>query len=39
MSGKTRVREWLSRVKAVADVCVLRTKPKFLGEPVALPIE
>ena len=39
MSGKTRVREWLSRVKAVADVCVLRTKPKFLGQPVALPIE
>lgn len=39
MSGKTRVREWLSRVKAVADVCILRTKPKFLGEPVALPVE
>lgn len=39
MSAKTRVREWLSRVKAVADVCVLRTKPKFLGEPVKLPLE
>ncbi len=39
MSGKTRVREWLSRVKAVADVCILRTKPKFLGEPIAPAIE
>jgi SanA protein len=39
MSGKTRIREWLSRVKAVADVCVLRTKPKFLGEPITLPVE
>ena len=38
-SAKTRVREWLSRVKAVADVCVLRTKPKFLGEPVKLPLD
>ena len=39
MSGKTRLREWLSRVKAVADVCVLRTKPKFLGDPVKLPLD
>ena len=39
MSGKTRIREWLSRVKAVADVCVLRTKPKFLGDPVKLPLD
>ena len=39
MSAKTRVREWLSRVKAVADVFVLRTKPKFLGEPVKLPLD
>ena len=39
MSGKTRIREWLSRVKAVADVCVLRTKPKFLGDPVQLPLD
>jgi SanA protein len=36
-SVKTRVREWLSRVKAVADVYVLKTQPKFLGERVALP--
>jgi SanA protein len=35
-SAKTRVREWFSRVKAVADVYVLRTKPKFLGERVDL---
>jgi SanA protein len=39
MSARTRMREWLSRVKAVADVCLLGTKPKFLGEPVALPLE
>lgn len=38
MSAKTRIREWFSRVKAVADVCVLRTKPKFLGAPVTIPI-
>jgi len=38
-SAKTRVRECLSRVKAVADICVLHTKPKYLGEPVKLPIE
>jgi SanA protein len=28
----TRVRECFSRVKAIADVYVLRAKPKFLGE-------
>jgi SanA protein len=39
LSAKTRIREWLSRVKAVADICVLRTKPRFLGESVRLPIE
>jgi SanA protein len=38
ISKKTRVREWLSRVKAVADIYVLRTKPKFLGERVPLRI-
>jgi SanA protein len=37
-SARTRIREWFSRVKAVADVWLLRTKPKFLGERVALPI-
>jgi len=39
MSGRTRIREWLSRVKAVADVCVLRMKPKYLGNPVKLPLD
>jgi SanA protein len=39
MSARTRIREWLSRVKAVADVCLLGTKPRFLGEPVTLPLE
>lgn len=38
ISRKTRIREWLSRVKAVADVHVLRTKPKFLGDRVTLPL-
>lgn len=37
-SARTRIREWFSRVKAVADVCLLRTKPKFLGERVTLPL-
>jgi vancomycin permeability regulator SanA len=39
MSAKTRIREWLSRVKAVADVYVLRTKPRHLGDPVKLPLD
>jgi SanA protein len=39
ISAKTRIREWLSRVKAVADVCLLRTRPKFLGKPVKLPLD
>jgi SanA protein len=38
VSAKTRTREWFSRVKAVVDVYVLRTKPKFLGEHVELNI-
>lgn len=38
ISVRTRVREWASRVKAVADVYLLGTQPKFLGEPVALPL-
>jgi SanA protein len=33
LSYKTRLREWLARVKAVLDVYVLQTEPKFLGEP------
>ena len=37
-STKVRVREWFSRVKAVADVYVLGTKPKFLGERVELKV-
>lgn len=36
VSIKTRAREWFSRVKAIADVYVLGTKPKYLGERVAL---
>lgn len=33
---KTQLREELARVKAVLDVKVLGTKPKFLGDPVPL---
>ena len=36
-SARTRIREWFSRVKAVADVHLFRTKPRFLGEHVQLP--
>ena len=36
-SGKTRVREWLARVKAVADE-MTGTEPKFGGPKVPLPI-
>ena len=39
VSARTRTREWFSRVKAVVDIYVLGTKPKFLGEPVALHIQ
>lgn len=34
---KTYIREAFARVKAVLDVHVLRTKPKFFGDPVKLP--
>ncbi len=36
-SLKTRFREVLAKFKAVLDVWVLRTQPRFLGESVALP--
>ena len=38
-STKTRVREIGARLKALLDLYVLRTKPRFLGPPVTLPIE
>ena len=38
-STKTRVREIGARLKALLDLYVLRTKPRFLGPPVALPAE
>lgn len=37
ISTKTRLREYFARVKAVLDVHVLRTQPKFLGEKIILP--
>lgn len=33
---RTRMREYLARVKTVLDVTALKTKPKFLGEKVEL---
>ena len=35
---KTRVREYFARLKAVLDLYILRTQPKFLGEKVRLPV-
>jgi SanA protein len=37
VSSKTRLREYLARVKAVLDVNLLGTQPKFLGEKIILP--
>lgn len=39
LSMKTFLREKLACVKAVLDVNVLGTQPKFLGEKVAVPVE
>lgn len=33
---KTEIREYFARIKAVLDVFILRTSPKFLGEPVKI---
>jgi SanA protein len=33
---KTRIRERFARIKAVLDVFILRTKPKFLGEEITI---
>ena len=38
-SMRTRVREIAARCKALLDLYVLRTKPRFLGPPIRLPIE
>jgi SanA protein len=35
---RTRMREYLARVKACMDIYILKTEPKFLGDPVHLPI-
>jgi SanA protein len=37
-SARTRVREWFSSVNAIADVYLFGTEPKFLGDPVAIPV-
>jgi len=36
---RTPIREWLARVKAVLDLYLLRTQPKFFGPKVSLPLE
>jgi SanA protein len=33
---KTRIRERFARIKAVLDIFILRTKPKFLGEKITI---
>lgn len=33
---KTEIREYFARIKAILDVYILRTQPKFLGEPVKI---
>lgn len=36
--SKVRWREYLARAKAVLDLYVLRKKPKFLGDPIAIKV-
>ncbi|MFP4430467.1 MAG: vancomycin high temperature exclusion protein [Spirochaetaceae bacterium] len=36
---RTSVREYLARVKAVLDVHVLGSEPRFLGDPIPIPSE
>ncbi len=36
-SKKTRLREWGSRVKAVLDLHMLKTSPRFLGHRIQIP--
>jgi len=36
---RTNVREYLARVKAVLDVHILGTEPRFLGDQVPIPSE
>ncbi len=38
-SPRNRVREVFARVKAVLDLFLLRTEPRFLGEPVTIPLD
>lgn len=35
-SLKTRIRERFARVKTVLDVCLLKTRPKFLGPRIKI---
>ena len=37
-SARTYVREWFARVLAVADLYVWRRQPRFLGQPVTIPL-
>jgi len=36
MSTRMKMREFLAKTKAVLDIYLLNTQPKFLGEPVAI---
>ena len=37
-SLKSRVREYLADVRACLDLYVLRTRPRFLGEPTPVQV-
>lgn len=37
-SKRLRIREYLAKFKAVLDMNVLKTKPKFLGEKIEIPL-
>lgn len=37
LSAKSRVREWLARVRAAGDEWILHTQPRHLGDPEPIP--
>jgi len=34
---KVMIREWFAKVKAILDIYLFRSKPRFLGEPIEIP--
>lgn len=39
VKNRAEVREYLARIKAILDLYILRTKPKYLGEKITINIE